>query len=257
MLVTISPAKSLAEGPFPGEITRPVFEDEALRLAKTARNMPLRDLKALMDLSDDLARLNRDRFRDYRDDPADEDLAPAAFLFDGDTYRGLEAKTLEPDALSYAQDHLRILSGLYGVLRPLDGIQPYRLEMGVKLKTRRGTSLYQFWRDEVAKALNAQAEEVGTEVLLNCASKEYFTAADRPALKLKVITPSFLEERNGKRTMVSFFAKQARGALARFVMENRVTDPADLSGFETGGYQFDPEASTDDAPVFSRPYPDA
>jgi uncharacterized protein len=253
MLTVLSPAKSLDFSPVSQPATPPRWQEEAMRLARTARNLTLRDLRALMDISDDLARLNRDRFRDFAADPAPDQTKPAVFAFAGDTYIGLDAKTLSDDDIAHAQDRLRLLSGLYGLLRPLDAIQPYRLEMGSRLHTRRGDTLYAYWGDSIARALNADAAAIGTDTLLNCASVEYFTAANRPALKLRVITPTFLEEKGGKRAIVSFFAKRARGAMARFVIENRLTDPADLAGFTSGGYAFDPAMSAPDNPVFLRP----
>ena len=252
MLVVISPAKSLDMTPVQIPATAPAFQDDALRLAKTARGLSLGDLKSLMAISDDLARLNRDRFAAFAADPAPEAVKPAALAFNGDTYQGLEAKTLSADDLHWAQDRLGILSGLYGLLRPLDAIQPYRLEMGSKLKTRRGVSLYEYWGDTIAKALNARAADVGTDLLVNCASQEYFGAVDLSALKLRVITPVFLEEKNGEAKIVSFYAKKARGAMARFVAENRLTDPDSLKEFETGGYAYDAARSAPMLPVFIR-----
>ncbi|MDU8910743.1 peroxide stress protein YaaA [Aestuariicoccus sp. MJ-SS9] len=254
MLVVISPAKRLDWAECDVQATAPDFQEDAIRLARTARNLPLRDLKALMSLSDDLARLNRDRFQAFAEAPEAEATRPAALAFAGDTYQGLEAASLDEDALHYAQDHLRILSGLYGLLRPLDAIQPYRLEMGSRLKTRRGASLYDYWRDQIARALNAQAEAIGTDVLVNCASQEYFGAVPLKALKLRVITPQFMEDKNGTPKIVSFFAKKARGSMARFIVENRLTDPQALRDFDTGGYAFDEGLSTEDKPVFVRPY---
>ena len=253
MLVVISPAKRLDWTERDVAMTAPDFEADALRLAKTGRNLTRRDLKALMDLSDDLAKLNHDRFRAFTDQPGPGDLRPAAFAFAGDTYMGLEAATLEPEELAFAQDHLRILSGLYGLLRPLDAIQPYRLEMGSRLRTRRGATLYDYWRDQIAKALNAQAEAVGTDVLVNCASQEYFGAVPLKALKPRVITPQFMEDKNGTPRIVSFFAKRARGAMARFVVQNRLTDPAVLRDFDSGGYVWRADLSEPDRPVFVRP----
>ncbi|MBV2359245.1 peroxide stress protein YaaA [Thalassococcus sp. CAU 1522] len=253
MLVVISPAKRLDWSERPTAMTRPDFGEDAVRLARTARNLPLRDLKALMDLSDDLARLNRDRFKSFSPAPDDDALRPAALAFAGDTYLGLEAATLDADELAWAQDHLRILSGLYGLLRPLDGIQPYRLEMGSRLKTRRGASLYDYWRDDLARALNAQAAALDTDVLVNCASQEYFGAVAPKALKLRVVTPQFMEDKNGAPKIVSFFAKRARGAMARFIVQNRVTDAAAITGFDSGGYVYRPDLSTEDKPVFVRP----
>jgi cytoplasmic iron level regulating protein YaaA (DUF328/UPF0246 family) len=157
--------------------------------------------------------------------------------------------------MAYAQDHLRILSGLYGVLRPLDAIQPYRLEMGSRLKTRRGKSLYDYWGDTIAKALNALGDAQNTDTLVNCASREYFGAADTTALKLNVITPVFMEIKDDRPRIVSFFAKRARGAMARHIVENRITDMDGLKSFGAGGYAFDADLSTDAKPVFLRDYP--
>lgn len=255
MLVVVSPAKSLDMDPIAVTPTAPAFQEDAVRLSKTARNLTLTQLKGLMDISDDLARLNRDRFNAFAAVPAPEATKAAALAFNGDTYQGLEAKTLSESDLMWAQDHLRILSGLYGLLRPLDAIQPYRLEMGSRLKTRRGKSLYDYWGDTIAKALNAQAEMQGTDTLVNCASQEYFGAADHKALKLRVITPSFMELKDGRPRIVSFFAKRARGAMARYMIENRLTNADDIKGFNTGGYAYDPDLSTGDKWVFLRDYP--
>lgn len=252
MLTVLSPAKKLDLSPVAVVPTQPLWPEEAARLARTMRGLTLGGLRDLMDLSDDLARLNRDRFRAFVDDPAPEAVRPAVFAFAGDTYVGLDVRTLSDDDLRWAQDRLRILSGLYGLLRPLDAIQPYRLEMGSRLRTRRGATLYDFWGDRIARALTAQAQECGTDTLVNCASEEYFAAAARPALKLRVVTPVFLEEKAGKRSVVSFYAKRARGAMARFIVENRLTDPAALRDFASGGYAFEAESSVPDRPVFVR-----
>ena len=257
MLVVVSPAKSLDMNPTDVPVTEPAFQDDAVRLSKTARNLTLTQLKGLMGISDDLARLNRDRFKDFAATPAADATKAAALAFNGDTYQGLDAKSLSEDDLAWAQDHLRILSGLYGLLRPLDAIQPYRLEMGSKLKTRRGQSLYDYWGDMLAKTLNAHAAAQGTDTLVNCASQEYFGAADRKALKLRVITPVFMELKEDKPRIVSFFAKRARGAMARYMIVNRLQDPEDIKGFDTGGYAFDPDLSEGDKWVFLRDYPES
>lgn len=254
MLVVISPAKRLDWTERNVEETTPDFLDDAVRLAKTARNLTLQDLKKLMSLSPDLARLNRDRFRVFSDVPSTDVTRPAALAFAGDTYLGLEAASLDAEEMAWAQDHLRILSGLYGVLRPLDAIQAYRLEMGSRLKTRRGKSLYDYWRDQLSKALNAQAERVGTDVLVNCASQEYFGAVAPKSLKLRVVTPVFKEDKGNEPVIVSFFAKRARGAMARFIVQNRLSDPADLTNFNSGGYAYNADMSEVDRPVFVRPY---
>lgn len=255
MLTVISPAKSLDWDPVAHAPTEPAFQDDAVRLAKTSRNLTLGALKDLMSISDDLARLNRDRFKAFEAEPGTDRLKPAALAFNGDTYQGLEAKSLSDEDMAYAQDHLRILSGLYGLLRPLDGIQPYRLEMGSRLKTRRGKSLYDYWGDTLAKALNRLAAEQGTDTLVNCASQEYFGAADTKALKLNVITPVFMEVKDDRPRIVSFFAKRARGAMARHIIENRVTDMDGLKAFTAGGYAFEPDLSDGCKLTFLRDYP--
>jgi cytoplasmic iron level regulating protein YaaA (DUF328/UPF0246 family) len=254
VLTVISPAKRLdwTEVSLPEPATLPDFADEAVTLAQVARGLSAADLRRLMAISADLAALNRDRFAAFAADPAPEGLRPAAFAFAGDTYAGLEARTLGEDALRWAQGHLRILSGLYGLLRPLDLIQPYRLEMGSRLANPRGADLYAFWGDRIAEALNTTAQAAGTDVLVNCASVEYFGAVDASALRLRVISPVFLEDRAGGAKIVSFYAKKARGAMARFIAEHRLTDPAGLRDFTSGGYAYAPDLSESDRPVFLR-----
>ena len=238
MLVVVSPAKRLDWTERDVAMTEPAFQSDANRLASHARQLTLSNLKALMDLSDDLARLNRDRFKTFADAPTQQDTRPALFAFAGDTFQGFDAASLDADGLDRAQSHMRILSGLYGVLRPRDAIQPYRLEMGSRLKTRRGNSLYDYWGDKLAKALNDDAAAIGAEYLVNCASQEYFGAVDRLALKPNVITPQFYELKAGTPKIVSFFAKKARGAMARFIVENRVDSIEGLKDFDLGGYRF-------------------
>ena len=254
MLVVISPAKKLdmdaVEGVTP---TQPMFPEQANELAKVAGKLKVKDLQNLMHISENLAKLNADRFKDF----GQMDRKAAALAFAGDTYQGLEATTLDPDDMAYAQDHLRILSGLYGVLRPLDEIEPYRLEMGSRLKTKRGKSLYYYWGNTLSQALNAQAEAVDTDVLVNCASQEYFGAVDLTALDARVITPVFMEDKGQGPKIVSFFAKKARGAMARFMIQNRVTSVEGLRDFDIGGYSYQPRESTDEKLVFTRPYPEA
>jgi cytoplasmic iron level regulating protein YaaA (DUF328/UPF0246 family) len=249
MLITVSPAKKLDMTEVADLTpTRPDFAKDAVSLAKVARDLTIKDLQKLMGISESLARLNAERFRDF----GTMEEKPAALAFAGDTYQGLEAGSLDADEMAFAQDHLRILSGLYGVLRPLDAIQPYRLEMGSRLKTARGASLYDYWGDRIAQALNAQAEALGTDTLVNCASQEYFGAVDLSALKLRVITPVFLEEKNGEAKIVSFYAKKARGAMARFIIQRRLTNPEGLRDFDTGGYAFRPGLSEGDRWIFLR-----
>ena len=257
MLVVISPAKKLDWAERDVATSPPDFLDDAAQLVKAARGLSVSDLKSFMSLSENLATLNRDRFQSYVEAPEVDLTRPAALAFAGDTYQGLEADSLDADEMAFAQDHLRILSGLYGVLRPLDAIQPYRLEMGSRLKTERGKNLYEYWGSALSEALNSQAGSTGSDVLVNCASQEYFGAVDLKALNLRVITPQFIEDKgDGKGPkIVSFYAKKARGAMARFVMQNRINTAEDLLDFDTGGYAHMPELSKPDAPVFLRPYP--
>lgn len=256
MLTVISPAKRLDLTPVDmTAATEPAFQKDAMTLVKTARKLSHGDLQKLMKISEPLAKLNVQRFKAFAAEPAADAVKPAALAFDGDTYQGLDAKTIDEADLAYAQRHLRILSGLYGLLRPLDRIQPYRLEMGSRLVTRRANSLYEFWGRKIAKTLNAGAEEVGTTLLLNCASQEYFGAVDRNALKLDVIEPVFMERKDGKEKIVSFFAKKARGAMARYVVENRAATVDDLKDFAVGGYEFQADQSGANRLVFVRDYP--
>lgn len=251
MLTVISPAKRLNEKPHVVAMapTTPEFAADAARLASIARGLSVADLCRLMHISPALGTLNHDRFRTFR---VDAPGLPAAFLFDGDTYAGLEARQLETDALHWAQGHLRILSGLYGLLRPMDAIQPYRLEMGSRLANPKGADLYAYWGSKIARALNTQAAEVGAKFLINCASTEYFGAVAPKALALPVITPVFLEDRNGEPKIVSFWAKKARGAMARFIAIHHLTNPADLRGFDLGGYAYRADLSDAMRMVFIR-----
>lgn len=252
MLVVISPAKKLDWAERDIEVTQPAFHDDAAQLAEVARGLTVDDLQKLMRISPALAELNRDRFRDFEADPEPAATRPAALAFAGDTYQGLEATSLDPDERDWAQDHLRILSGLYGLLRPLDAIQPYRLEMGSRLKTPRGKSLYDYWGDRLARALNDQAARIGTDILVNCASQEYFGAVVPDALNLRIVTPVFMENKGGTPKVVSFHAKKARGAMARFIIQNRLTDAEALRDFDSGGYAWHADMSEPDRPVFLR-----
>jgi len=248
MLIVVSPAKRLNEtAPRADDGTTPRFLDEAARLAETARGLDAGALEKLMHISPKLAALNVDRFAAFGSGLGEKQ---AIEIFAGDTYSGLEAASLDDDEIDYAQQRFRILSGLYGLLRPRDVIQPHRLEMGSRLANPRGRNLYDFWGDRIAEQLNADAEEAGTDILVNCASVEYFTAADRPALGLRVITPVFLEDHPDGPRINSIFAKKARGAMARFVIQNRLDDPEALRDFDTGGYRYRPEMSAGDRLVF-------
>lgn len=252
MLIVLSPAKRLdftdARRDAPASERR--FQDDTANLSRTARARTVAELRRLMSISDDLARLNRERFQAF--DPASTDGVQAAFAFAGDVYEGLKARELDEASLAWAQDHLRILSGFYGLLRPLDRIQPYRLEMGTRLKTRRGSSLYDFWGDRLSKQLNADAEGQPDPTLVNLASQEYFGAVDAKALKLPVVTPHFRESKDGESRIISFFAKKARGGMARFAIDERIERAQDLKAFDRDGYAFDKAASNDTEWIFTR-----
>jgi cytoplasmic iron level regulating protein YaaA (DUF328/UPF0246 family) len=254
MLLILSPAKSLDFTPVPeAPATEPMFGKETRELARAARKLTRADLKRLMSISDKLADLNRARFKTLG--KGGEGAVQAVFAFDGDVYDGLQGRTLDEAGLAWAQDHLRILSGLYGLLRPLDRIQPYRLEMGVRLANARGTNLYDFWGDKPARTLRKAARGHAEPVLVNLASQEYFGAVDVAALKLPVVACHFREEKDGQAKMVSFYAKVARGMMARYAIDNRLERVEDLKGFDRAGYRFDRDASSDTDWVFVRPQP--
>lgn len=257
MLTVISPAKRLDLTPVDMSCaTEPAFQKDAHTLAKAARKLSHADLQKLMSISEPLAKLNAERFKAFSETPSEDVVKPAALAFDGDTYQGLEAKTLDEFDMAFAQRRLRILSGLYGLLRPMDRIQPYRLEMGSRLATRRAKTLYEFWGSKIAKTLNAEAEAEGTNLLLNCASQEYFGSVDRKALNLNVIEPVFLERKEDREKIVSFYAKKARGAMARFAIETRAETTDDLKQFSAGGYEYQPGKSDTYRLVFVRDYPE-
>ena len=256
MLTVISPAKRLDLTPVDmSDATEPAFQKDAHTLAKAARKLSHGELQKLMRISEPLAKLNAQRFNAFAANPPEDAVKPAALAFAGDTYQGLEASTLNEFDMAFAQRRLRILSGLYGLLRPMDRIQPYRLEMGSRLATRRAKTLYEFWGTKIAKTLNAEAEVEGAKMLLNCASQEYFGSVDRKALKLDVIEPVFLERKEGKEKIVSFYAKKARGAMARFVIEHRIETVEGLKDFSAGGYAYQSENSDAHRLVFVRDYP--
>jgi len=257
MLVLLSPAKKLNNPPRRPKPTfsQPELLAETELLMRTARGLSANDLKGLMGISDNLAELNHGRFQAF-ETPFDLDNAQqAAFTFAGDTYLGLKAKTLSGDDLDWAQEHLAILSGLYGVLRPLDLMQPYRLEMGTRLANPRGKDLYAFWKSAIAPKLNAMSEGHADRAIVNCASNEYFSAVDAKVLAGPVITPVFKERKDGKERVISFMAKKARGSMARWIIKNRVEDPAQIKRFSVGGYRFKKKDSTETKWVFSRKQP--
>lgn len=257
MLFLLSPAKSLDyDTPTPPNLapalTRPQFLDDTAALIDILRTQSVADVQGLMDLSEPLARLNVDRYQAWRPRFTDKNSKPAVLAFNGDVYDGLAAKTLDADDLAWAQQHVRMLSGLYGILRPLDRMQPYRLEMGTRLANPHGASLYDYWGDRLALHLNKLARGEKAPVIVNLASQEYFRAADRPVLKPRVIDCQFEDWKNGEYKIISFFAKRARGLMARYAIQHRLETPEGLKGFNLDGYRLAPEASSPDRLVFRR-----
>jgi cytoplasmic iron level regulating protein YaaA (DUF328/UPF0246 family) len=259
MLSVISPAKTLDfDSPATTrKATQPEFLDDAARLVEDARRLDPVAIRSLMGVSENIAALNHKRFMDWHT-PFDRDNAKQAILaFRGDVYTGLDADSLTAAQLTFAQKHLRILSGLYGLLRPLDLMQPYRLEMGLKFSNSGGRNLYEFWGERLTESLNRQLRKTGTPVLVNLASNEYFKALKPSALEAEVITPAFRDLRNGKYRMISFFAKKARGQMARYIIENEINDVAALKKFRVDGYRYNAGESTAREPVFTRDKPPA
>ena len=255
MLIVLSPAKSL-DYKTPVKVkapTLPEFVSESAKLIAELKKLSPQDVAKLMSLSDQLAALNVGRYRDWSKKFTDENSKPAIYAFDGDVYDGFDVKTLNAKALDFAQDHIRILSGLYGALRPLDLMQPYRLEMGTSFQNARGKDLYSFWGERVTDSLKKVLEKQKKPVLLNLASEEYFKVLQAKNLDCPVIAPVFQDGKDGKFKIISFYAKRARGLMARYVVENRITDPADLKGFNLDGYKYVASESKPEKPVFRRP----
>ena len=244
MILLLSPAKSLDyASPLPDiAATRPRFADEALSSAQAAAKLGPKKLSKLMGISDKLAKLNADRYAGF----AGQQERPALFAFSGDVYIGFEAKTLDEPAIGFAQDHVRILSGLYGLLRPLDLIRPHRLEMGTRWAPGRKKNLYQLWGNKISDAIAADLLAEGSDVVINCASKEYWHAVEQaPPKGVRIITVDFRDDGPNGPTFISFHAKRARGMMARWMCEHRVTDAEGLKGFDSDGYRFVREGSDD------------
>ena len=255
MIVVISPAKTLDfETPATtSEFTEANLLEQSQLLINRCQTLSMQDIASLMKVSDKIAGLNVARFTQWQTPfSLDKDAKQCLFAFKGDVYTGLEAETLSETALQYAQQNLRILSGLYGLLRPLDLMLAYRLEMGTRLDNERGTNLYQFWGDLITEQLNKQLVAQSSAYLVNLASNEYFKAVKTKALKATVITPIFKDQKNGQYKVISFYAKKARGLMARYIMENEITDIERLKGFTIGGYYFVEAASTATDLVFQR-----
>ncbi|MBU6487173.1 MAG: peroxide stress protein YaaA [Burkholderiales bacterium] len=256
MIIVLSPAKSLdyETPPHVAKHTIPDFVDDAAQLIDQLRRYSPQHIASLMDISDALARLNFQRYADWSREFSLDNAKQAVLAFNGDVYEGFDAKTLSAADLDYAQRHVRLLSGLYGVLRPLDLLQPYRLEMGTPLPNPRGKDLYAFWGERITDALNAQLRrnKGGARVIVNCASTEYFKSVRPKRLEGPVVTPVFEDWKGGRYKIISFYAKRARGLMARYVVEQRIGSPEKLKDFAVDGYSFDAAASNDSTFVFRR-----
>ena len=253
MLLVLSPAKTLDfETPCNKEASYPKFQKQALELIGVLKEKSPEEIQNLMDLSENLAELNTNRYRKFAKAKNTKRAKQAVYAFKGDVYLGLEAEELSDEEILYAQDHLRILSGLYGILKPLDLIQPYRLEMGTRLAFDDYSTLYSYWADKLSKELNKESKKLKDKTLLNLASQEYFKAVDQKALKMNVVDVEFLDHKNGKYKIISFFAKKARGLMAQYVIKNQIENVEDLRGFDYDGYAFDQELSSEKKLVFKR-----
>ena len=255
MIFVISPAKKLdfsEETRFTQNYSMPAHMADTEQLVKVMVKKSEKKIGELMDISPNLASLNYERYQSFSTPFTPENAKQALLSFKGDVYLSFDLENYSEGEFDFAQKHLRILSGLYGLLKPLDLIQPYRLEMGTKLKNRRGKNLYEFWGNRITKALNQDLEELGTDVLVNLASNEYFKSVKPKDLKARVITPSFKDDRNGQFKTIFLFAKQARGAMCDFAIQEKINNPEDLKNFNGMGYVFNENLSKGDNWVFTR-----
>ena len=255
MLVLLSPAKKLDyDSPVrTTQYSQPLFVNQAQGLIAVLKDKSATEVADLMSLSETLARLNVERYQAWQPVFNQTNSRQAVLAFNGDVYEGLQAQTLSDDQLEWAQEHLAILSGLYGVLRPLDLMQPYRLEMGTRLATPKGKNLYDYWGSEIAGYLNQRLAQQGSDIIVNLASEEYFKSVDLNALKARVVQCVFQDEKNGAYKIISFYAKRARGLMARYIVDHRIDTPEALKAFDVEGYRFYADASTDLKLVFRRP----
>lgn len=254
MILVISPAKTLDFETQPPIDTHsePVHLKQSRALVKELKPLAPKDLSQLMGISDQLASLNASRYQEWKTPFTPKNAKQAVYAFKGDVYTGLEAESLKKRDMNFAQKHLRILSGLYGLLKPLDLIQPYRLEMGTKFKNSKGKDLYEFWGSKITDALNTDLKDSKSEVLVNLASNEYFKSVQKKSLAADVITPVFKDYKNGQYKVISFFAKKARGLMAAYIIQNRITDVEQIKDFDVAGYRFSAEDSKPKEWVFLR-----
>jgi len=254
MLIVLSPAKTLdyESKNRIRKFTEPDFLDHSQALIDVLRRQSSLKLQTLMNISPALAELNQKRYQLWQPKSDQIDAKQAVLAFKGDVYTGLEADSMNSSDLAWAQDHLRILSGLYGVLRPLDLMRPYRLEMGTRLKTRRGKNLYDFWDNRITDALNEQLTTIGSKTLVNLASNEYFKSVKPKSLHADIVSPAFRDWNNGEYRMIGFLAKKARGRMAAWIIKNRIKRPEKLIDFNLDGYYYDEDSSLERKPVFLR-----
>lgn len=254
MLIVISPAKTLDyEAPSKTKtFTLPDYLDDSAELVHRMREFSALDIAELMKVSSKIAELNFDRFEAWNKNFTEKNAKQAVLAFKGDVYTGLDAESFSARDFKFAQTHLRILSGLYGLLRPLDLMQPYRLEMGSRLSNERGKNLYEFWGNTLTDGLNAQLKKIKSEHLINLASNEYFKAVKPKQINGEVITPAFKEYRNGDYKMIGFYAKKARGLLSRYIIQNQLSDVEDIKSFDVEGYKFNKSQSKGNSWVFTR-----
>ena len=254
MLIIISPSKTLElNGHIPAlDFAQPIFPKEAELLIKLLRKLSVDQLIELMDVSPKLAQLNQERFYTWRPEFSIGNSHPAIFAFRGEVYNGIGADTLSLEDLKTGNDQLRILSGLYGVIRPLDLIRPYRLEMGTSFKVGKHTNLYPYWQQKITTQIREDLDRANTNLLVNLASVEYFKVLDQKKLKAEIITPEFREGKNGTYKMVTIFAKKARGLMTRYILQNKITEEEEINTFNLAGYCFNPHLSQKGKPVFTR-----
>ncbi len=254
MLIVVSPAKTLdfETKPKSSIHTNPDFIEDAQELISQLKKFKSEDVIELMGVSEKIADLNVERFKQWQKPFTTDNAKQAVLAFKGDVYTGLDAETMKANDFKFAQKHLRILSGLYGLLRPMDLMQPYRLEMGKKLETKRGKNLYQFWGEQITDALNSQLKSLKSDVLINLASNEYFKSIKPKLLDAEIITPAFKDYKNGDYKMISFFAKKARGMLSRYIIDNRITNAEDIKSFDVDGYTFNSKMTDGNIWTFTR-----
>ncbi|MHA3891539.1 peroxide stress protein YaaA [Acinetobacter sp. GXMZU3951] len=254
MLALISPAKTLDyESALPtDQHTLPRLLEHSQQLIDVSRKLSASEIASLMSVSEKIAQLNVARFRDWQPEFNFSNARQAIFAFKGDVYTGLDAYALSEQDIEFSQNHLRMLSGLYGLLRPLDLMMPYRLEMGTKLANARGHNLYEFWGDQITQLVNQDLAQANSELLVNLASDEYYKAVKESKIQAEIIKPVFLDQKNGKYKVISFYAKKARGLMARYMIQNQLQHAEDLKSFNTDGYYFDAASSSKAELVFKR-----